>query len=305
MRKLLTLFAGIILCTSAFAQEQALLSSQISTDPVSMSMAGASTASAQRIAMSAFSNAAVMPFYSGKLDINASYNRWSPAGQLSNRGAFGAAFKVKDTFAMSVAGVYGTGQEYDIIDEYGAPQGTFKTSDMKFGVGLAFGFAEHYSLGVNASYAMEKLYEDYTIGGVLIGASFAYHGYGVTATAGISSVGPKVKDDSGNAFATPASAGAAVAYDLELPLDMALQFAADFSYYFNGGLGAAVGAQYSWNDMVFVRAGYHYGSSKSPLPQYVGMGVGAKFFGVHVDLSYITANMAVGNTVAVSLGYSF
>ena len=57
--------------------------------------------------------------------------------------------------------------------------------------------------------------------------------------------------------------------------------------------------------MVFVRAGAHIGTGRSPLPTYLSLGAGAKFSGFHFDLCFMTLNEAIGNTLAIGLGYAF
>lgn len=305
MRRLTILTIGILFCGSAMAQELALGTSQIAKDPVLMATAGAASASSQNIALSAFSTAAVMPFSEGLGDVAVSYNRWAPAGQLSNRISAGTGFNFGKHFAFSVAGVYGTGQEYDVIDDNGVPTGTFKTSDMMFGVGLAAGLGEHVGFGVNAKYVRETIYEDYAANGVLVDASFAFHAKGLNVVVAGKNFGPKVKDSDGNTFRLPSSANVAAYYDLVIAEQHDLGFALSSDVFFNGGVTAALGLQYAWNDMVFVRGGYNYATAKAPLPSYAAVGLGAKFYGVRLDLSYLTASKALGNTLAVSLGYSF
>lgn len=305
MRKFSVLAIGIMFCCTAMAQDMAVGTSLIGKDPVLMGTAGAASASSQNIALSAFSTAAVMPFSEGLGDVSVSYDRWAPNGQLSNRIAAGAGFNFGKRFTFSVAGVYGTGQEYEVIDDYGAPQGTFKTSDMMFGVGLAAGLGEHVGIGVNAKYVRESIYEDLAVNGVLIDASFAFHAKGLNVVLAGKNFGPKVKDSEGNSFKLPSAASVAAYYDLVLAEKHDLGFALNSDVFFNGGVTAALGLQYSWNDMVFVRGGYNYATAKAPLPSHAAIGLGGKFHGVRLDLCYLTASKSLGNTIAASLGYSF
>lgn len=305
MRKLTIIAMGIMFSAAAMAQSMALGTSQIGKDPVLMATAGAASASSQNLALSAFSTSAVMPFSESRGDFAVSYNRWAPGGQMSNRIGGGAGMNFGKRFAFSVAGVYGTGQEYDVIDDYGVPTGTFKTSDMMFGVGLAAGLGEHVGLGVNAKYVRESIYEDYAVGSVLIDASFAFRTKGLTFVVGGKNFGPSVKTEDGDKYKLPSSGNVAMYYDLSFAQQHDLGFALNADVYLNGGVAAAAGLQYSWNEMVFVRGGYNYATAKSPLPSYAAVGLGAKFYGVRLDLSYLTASKSLGNTIAVSLGYSF
>ena len=68
---------------------------------------------------------------------------------------------------------------------------------------------------------------------------------------------------------------------------------------------AAAGVQYSFRDMVFARAGYHYGADKAVLPSFASAGLGVKFFGVELNVAYLFASDALGGTMTFGLGYSF
>lgn len=70
-------------------------------------------------------------------------------------------------------------------------------------------------------------------------------------------------------------------------------------------MAAAAGARYAFRDMVSVRTGYHFGTDKSPLPSYLSVGLGVKFFGVHLDFAYHLANELLGGSFKIGLGYSF
>ena len=72
-------------------------------------------------------------------------------------------------------------------------------------------------------------------------------------------------------------------------------------------MGCAVGAEYEYDSMIAVRAGYHYGSRENGLPSYASVGVGVKFFGVNVDAAYLIGSPTspLRNTFTVGVGYSF
>jgi len=57
--------------------------------------------------------------------------------------------------------------------------------------------------------------------------------------------------------------------------------------------------------MVFVRAGYHLGTDKAPLPSFATVGAGFKYAGFSLNVAYLTANNIIGNTLTFGLGVSF
>jgi len=305
MKKFSLLTICLMFCVAVSAQDMALLSTTIPNDPVTMSMAGAGSASSSNISMSAFGNAAAMGFYDGKLDAQASFGKWAPNGSMSSRSSLGVATRLGKVFSFSVAGVYGAGQEYDLIDDYGVPSGTFKTSDMMVGAGIGIAATPHFGIGLNFRYGVEKLYEDTSLRAIMVDASLMYHNKGLNVTAGVRSLGPKIIDQTDKQFDLPYAANVAAYYALNIAEDNVLGIGLDGNYFLNGGISGAAGMQYSWKDIIFARAGYHYGTTSAPIPSYLGIGLGVKYFGVSMNVSYLTLNEAIGNTVAVSLGYSF
>ena len=127
-------------------------------------------------------------------------------------------------------------------------------------------------------------------------------GFGLTA--GVASLFANIKDDMGNSYKLPASARLAGDYTY-LKDDNAFTADVDLDYFFSGNFCAAAGAQYGYKDMLFVRAGYHYGPEKAVLPSFASVGCGVKFSGVRIDFAYLTANKDLGNTITVGLGYTF
>lgn len=72
---------------------------------------------------------------------------------------------------------------------------------------------------------------------------------------------------------------------------------------------AGVGAQYCYNGLVRVSAGYHYGEpDKSVIGQYVSVGAGVKVLGISIDAAYLigtSADSPIGNSFSVGIGYAF
>ena len=84
-----------------------------------------------------------------------------------------------------------------------------------------------------------------------------------------------------------------------------LKAAAEFAYLFEGAFGASLGAEYCYADIVSARAGYHLGSKDKGLPSYASIGLGAKYFGVGLNLAYLLASDTIGGSFLAGLSYSF
>ena len=244
-------------------------------------------------------NPAVVPF-SGS-DVQAGLQLWAPSSAKSTNVNVLSGIKLGEKMGITVMAAYQMGQPYTIADASGKETGEFKPSDFLAGAGLGFAFTDKLSAGVNVKIASQTLAAGSSSSTVAADAFLLYANGGLQATAGVTSLGLSVKDSQGNSFGLPSSAKLGVGYTL--PVGLSLR--ADADYFLSGGLGAGLGAQYAWKDMVFVRAGYHLGTGNAPVPSYLSLGAGFKFSGFHVDLSYLAASETLGGTLHIGLGYAF
>ena len=70
---------------------------------------------------------------------------------------------------------------------------------------------------------------------------------------------------------------------------------------------AAVGAEYSYNNTINVRAGYHVGD-EAVIPSYGSVGIGVKFAGLNLDAAYLFGggeNSTLNGSFGIALGYRF
>lgn len=235
-------------------------------------------------------------------DVAFSFQSWAPAAAKSTNLNLMGGFKFGG-FGLNVLAAYQAGASYETMDSSGNVGAAFTPSDLLIGLGAGFAFSKTLSAGLNLKLAHSTLAKDAGYTSVAADIFVMYKGKGLKATAGIASLGLPIKSGD-NSYGLPASAKLGAAYELAFGTS-AVTLAADFDLFFTGGIGAGLGAQYDWNKTVFVRAGYHLGTGAAPIPSFASIGLGAKFFGIHIDLSFLTASEALGNTLAIGLGYSF
>lgn len=266
-------------------------------------MAGAGSASTSAsAAMAAFDNPAMLAFAPAKLDAAISYGRWAPASQntLSNNLGAGVAVRLGRRFAISAGAVMQLRPQQD----FGAAYGVYSPKDLMVGLAASLAFSEHVSLGVNGRYVRQQLMQDYAIGSAVFSAMLQYHLKGLNVAAGVANFGSGVKSESEKTAPLPTSARLAASY--EFPLGPgAFGAALDADYYFTRKLGVSVGVQYGFKDMVFVRAGYRYASTGAAYPSHLSVGLGAKWKGLGLDISYVTANTQLGNSLCAGISYRF
>lgn len=270
-------------------------------DPASMAMAGVSVAPSSDISYSAFRNPAVIPYSENRFSATAAY---SPALNQKTSSGFdvGAGMRFGDRFGLSVAGNYNSGGEYEVIDDYGNRNGTFKTSSMLFSAGLGLKVIDILSLGVNLKYAGERLASDLSTGVFASDVYALFSWKSFRFSAGFANLGSSVKDASGASYHIPSSVRLAAGYGQAFAEKHSLDAGLDADCFLAGKFAVSAGVQYGFNDVVFVRAGYR-ASGADMLPSGLSAGLGCKFLGVKVDASFQKTSSL--NIMAFSLGYGF
>ena len=194
--------------------------------------------------------------------------------------AAGASFKIAK-FGIAAGFARNGGEKYDIVSGTGDIAGTFTPSDLQAGAALSYAITDWLSAGVNVKFFSSELSDDdkFTGFGADVQAQAVFGDF--RAALGVANVGSGEFGKNG------------------------IEAMVDLNYYFSGSFTAAAGVQYDFRDMVFVRAGYHYGAKDAFLPSFATVGAGVKFFGVSVNAAYLLGNDVLKNTLTVGLGYSF
>ncbi len=286
------------------AGAQALPYTIVDANPVTLAKGGARLTETTSISHSAFSNAAAVPFSEDTLDVSAGYMMWQPSS--SNVINVAAAYNMKNKLGIAAGLYYGMNPEYGITDANGAAGGTFKPSDMHAAVGVSYRFIDALAVGVNFGYATSTLAEGHSYGAVAADVFLMAKFSSIKVTAGASNILGSVMSASGEKFSLPSSIALGVGNSSTIGEKHLIEANLDMDYFLTGGFSAAVGASYTFNDMVTARLGGRVGG-KSPIPSYSSVGLGCKFAGVKLDLAYLIAGSEspMKNTLAVSLGYRF
>lgn len=289
----------------AYAQEsEAMAFGRVTHDPVSAAMGGAGVASSENVAYASYRNAAAVPYYDGTLDVSAGYQMWQASS--TNNMSLAGAWNINDKFGLTAGFTYGMGSSYDIYDAGGFVTGTFAPSEMQAGLGFGWRFLPWLSFGANVKYLSNTLAEGHSYGAISSDIFFMSKLNDLSLALGVSSLGSRVESATGAKFSQPTSVTFGAAYSVEFADIHSVEALLDADWYLAGALSASVGAEYCWNRMVSVRAGYRYGG-KTVIPSYASLGAGVKMFGVSLDLAYLIASgdSPMKNTLTFGLGYSF
>lgn len=290
MKRLFAFFTTLVICFGLNAQS-AMPFVDIDRNPVTAAMGGANS-------VSALYNPAAAAVQNGG-DFVLSYQKWAPASVSENHIGFLGEMKLGERLGFTLTGVSQKGQTYTAIDASGNAGKTFTPTELLAGAGIGFRFTENLAAGATVKYASQKIDDKTSYSAIAADVLVYYNKERFSAAAGLTSLGTSVTSGD-NSYPLPLSAKAGAGYKMD-----SFKVNADIDYYLSGGFGAGCGAEYSFKDMLFVRAGAHLGSGSAPLPTYASLGAGLKLAGFHVDLCWLTANSILGNTLHLGLGYSF
>lgn len=255
-----------------------------------------------------FGNIAAIPFSDRTFSAGVSYLGWQPSTADVKSGLLGATCRL-GRFGISLGAGAFVSNPYETMDAYGNVVGQFTPLNYLVGAGVSYLITDSFSAGLGLHYASSitsAYYDDlYT---AYASIQFIYRVKGVSISLSGNNLGLPVTSASGASFNIPMNAGLAVSYSNAWDRH-ALTAAVDGKAYFGGpfAMGCAVGAEYEYDSMIAVRAGYHYGSRENGLPSYASVGVGVKFFGVNVDAAYLIGSPTspLRNTFTLGVGYSF
>ncbi|MBR1888029.1 MAG: PorV/PorQ family protein [Bacteroidales bacterium] len=298
MKKLLTIVLAAFSALFAAAQTpEALTFSRIERSPRAAALAGAGAASVGSTAYASFVNSAIIPFSNNTADFAAGYEYWAPSLGAANAITLAGAYMIGN-IGLSLGGVYQMEQK----DLEG-----FRPAEVQVGAGFGIRVLPWLGLGVNARYVQENLFQGYSQNGFGLDAmALFFPVWGLTLTAGVANIGTKVKDSAGNAYPQPTSIVAAAAYYRVLGSRHAIEFMLDENYYLNSRTNAiSVGMEYSYDRIAFARVGYRIASENAAYPSHLSLGLGVQYKGFRLDVSYLTLSEAIGNSVAIGLGYRF
>ena len=276
-------------------------------NPRSAAMGGIS-AGLSSDAYAQFGNIAAIPFSSDNLAAGVSYNSWQPTAAGINAGVAGAAYRL-GRFGISFGASAAINQSYEGVSETGVSLGKFTPIDWQVGAGVSYLITDSFSAGIGLNYASSvtsAYYKDLNTFYADIQLMHVIRQFRISLSG--NNLGLPVSSASGTKFNLPMNAALAVSYG-NVWGRHGLEAGVEGKAYFGGpsAMGCTVGAEYEYDSLIAVRAGYHYGSEKNGLPSFASVGLGAHVFGVNLDVAYLIAagNSPLRNTFSVGVGYSF
>lgn len=298
MKKILTIIVASVWSAASFAQ--VLPSLLVNSDPQAMGAAGISVLGSPAYALQGYAASTV--FMEGTGSAGVSYGSWQPkaasdkilgASASVRLGKLGVALEYKN-FAQPAYEVTGiTGSVSQVTP-------SFTPKESSFALGIGYRILENLSAAVTVRSTSSVLASDAKASVFGVDVSAMYASDALQAGLAVCNLGGKVNYGESD-YKQPALLKAGAAYEVI----EGLKAAAEFAYLFEGAFGASLGAEYCYADIISARAGYHLGSKDKGLPSYASIGLGAKYFGIGLNLSYLLASDTIGGSFLAGLSYSF
>ena len=302
---IMTISVALSFCVSATAlKAQVLPSLLLNQDPASLAM-GSAGVSSEADAFALETNVASMSFAKQTMSVKAGFGMWQPsyadlktvgvAGTYRITEKIGVGLDFKYLMMPSYSGVTGNGA--DIRDS------EFKPSEYGIAAGFSYAFMDCLSAGLTLRHAGSSLAPEASAKVFAADLGLYFKQNAVSAGLSFNNLGTKAKY-SEVAYPQPMLVKLGAGYDLEMGTSE-LFFAAQADILFSGGVMAGMGCEYAFKDMIFARAGYHYGNAANVVPSHGTAGLGLKIAGVTLDFAYLYGSKTLANSMCVSLGYSF
>ena len=303
MKKLTLLFALALVSVTASAQtSDALPFVRTGHSAAREAMAGAGSVSGACDAWASFDNAALSAFGDKTLDAAVSYTSWAPSS--GNLFAGGLTYRLGSKIGITAGACYGLGKEYDVYSNEGVKKGTFTPTQMQFNLGMGYKLLPWLSLGANVHAATETLAEGASYKAFSGDLFLMGHMDSFKFAAGVVSLGTQVKSSTGTSYNLPSSVKLAGGYEDSFG-GISCAVYTDLDYFFlASGFSASVGAELGWDEIASLRAGYHFASKNTPLPNYFSAGLGGRLLGFSLDAAVLLGGQLSG-TLLVTLGYGF
>lgn len=252
-------------------------------------------------------NVAAMALTEDRMAAQAGFAIWQPSYANLKTIGFGAMYRVIEKLAFGVDFQYLMMPSYDAVSGNGITirDGKFTPKEYNVALGSSYAILDCLSAGATLRLAGSALSPEAeaTVFGVDLGVMFKMNG--IKAGVSVNNLGTKVKYGE-TAYPQPAMLKVGAGYTLEFGKS-SIGIDAEADILFAKGLMVGAGCEYSFDRLVFVRAGYHYGDSANVIPSHASVGLGVKVFGVTLDAAYLIAggDSPMKNTMCFGLGYRF
>lgn len=230
---------------------------------------------------------------------DAGYGIWSSSAKSTLLSA-NAGYKLPSGLYVGLSAAMMKDSQYDISNVKGVVTGQYAPHETVLGLVADYSVTDRITAGIRTRYISSTLarYSYATVIGA--DAYCAYASGRMKAALEVCNLGNGADYGYGS-YPQPSMVRASAS----IKPFRGFLLAADADRMFSGAFMAGIGAEYGIADIVFLRAGYHYGPETKAIPSYATLGAGGKFKGVSADAVCFLATETLRGTMMFRLGYSF
>ena len=298
---ILSVFAVIV---PGFGQTAQFLT--VSPDSYSLSLGGTGVISPAS-AFAIYNNNAATALSPFKGAFAASYTMWQPATTDNQLMSLSGFIKMGKRSAISLGSRLFLYPAYDLSNPQGSVTGAFNPRELSVDLGYAYNISGSFSAAATVHYISSKM------GPQAAGSAFAADlglmyqpgnlSLGLTAT----NLGSKI-DYGYGPYSLPAQIKLGAAYCFSLQEKHLLTATVQAGYLIvNSGITAGIGLEYSYNNLISLRVGGHYGNPEKGIPSHLSAGLGFNFKGLTLNAAYLLVqkDSPLANSLSIGLGWAF
>lgn len=195
----------------------------------------------------------------------------------------------------------------EAMDDQGNADGSFSPSERVLELGVGYNINANVSLGATLRQIGSNMYKENKGSAVAADIALLYHSVDLILGLGLTNLGSKIDYGRGY-YSLPSRFRAGAAYQLLSKNKHVLKGVAEAAYQFtpdHSGVAGGLGGEYSYNNRVSLRTGYHF-EGETVGASYVTLGGGVHFSGVSLDLAYMIGadDSYMGQTMLFSLKWT-
>ncbi len=252
-----------------------------------------------------YSNLAANSLSNAKFGLNVSYRPWiNDLSDNYNLMGANAYYSIDNKSSLAIGFKDFTMPSYNVTDDNGNSTGTYQPKETSFSLGYAYKFTDKTAVSLTLQYLESDLYDTYNASTVLFDlgfkSSYNHLSYGII----VKNLGMKLKFDD-ESVSVPMTAGGGIAYNEDLNYKNNINMAVDFANITTdeeSGFSAGVGAEYTYDHMFSLRAGYHFVDESIGL-KALSVGAGVNIKGAQIDFGYLISDNAMNNNFNISCSF--
>lgn len=240
------------------------------------------------------------------VEADVTYFKWSPKGVSGNIINADAGCRFGKWAVMAEFLRYGNG-EYQIFDQTGAAQGTYKPGDLMVGIGAAYAIVPGLAVSVHAKYVSSALAPEVKGSAFCADINAVYKFKILTFAALAANLGSKLNYGT-SSVPLPMMMKIGAQNDFKFGEKMQLMVGADVGYLTQSEYDSflvCAGADLKMFDMFSIRAGYHFSSNVNIEPSYVSAGLGLDVAMFSLSAAYLFGSQSMSGTLGITLGVRF